>query len=174
MHFLASFYLTTIKYYLTNKFIYTKINMLPKLNKITLSLNTKKIDNKKILSSLLMFELITNQKGCIKKTKIVTVTIRNGSCIRSKLILKKQNLFKLFFNLLINLAPLLDTNIFKINENSILLKINNTYNFFKLETHYYFFNVLSNINITVVTTTKNKKEATFFYKLFFLNRLKIN
>ena len=168
MHFLASFYLTTIKYYLTNKFIYKKINMLPNLDKIILSLKSKKIDNKKILSSLLMFELITNQKGCIKKTKVVTITIRNGNCIKSKLILKKQNLFKLFSNLLINLAPLLNTNVFKLNKNAILLKVHNTFSFFKLEAYYYFFNLLSSVNITIITTTKNKKEALFFYKLFFL------
>jgi ribosomal protein L5 len=168
MYFLTSFYLTTIKYYLTNKFIYKKVNRLPKLDKIILSFNSKKIDNKKILSGLLMFELITGQKGCMKKTKVVTITIRDGNCIESKLILKKQNLFKLFSNLLINLAPLLDTNLFKLNKNSILLKIHDTFNFFKLETHYYFFNLLSNLNITVVITTKNKKETIFFYKLFFL------
>jgi ribosomal protein L5 len=167
MYFLTSFYLTTIKYYVTNKFIYKKINMLPKLDKIILSLNSKKINNKKILSGLLMFELITDQKGCIKKTKIVTVTIRNGNCIKSKLILKKQNLFKFFFTLLINLGPLLDTNLFKLNKNSILLKIHNTFTFFKLEAHYYFFNLLSKTNITIITTSKNKKEAIFFYKLFF-------
>lgn len=170
MHFLASFYLTTITYYLTNKFIYKKVNRLPKLDKIILSFNSKKIDNKKILSGLLMFELITNQSGCIKKTGIVTVTIRNGNCIKSKLILKKHNLFKFFSNLLLNLAPLLGTNLFKLDKNTIFLKIHDTFNFFKLETHYYFFNFLSSLSFTIVTNTKNKKETIFFYKLFFFRK----
>jgi ribosomal protein L5 len=167
MHFLNSFYLTTIKYYLINKFVYKKINVLPKLNKIILNFDSKKMDNKKILSGLLMFELITNQKGYILKTGVISVLVSKGNPVGYKLTLKKQKLFNLFSNLLIDTTLLFNNNLFKLNKNTISLKINDTFSFFKLETHYYFFNLLSNLNVTIVATTKNKKETVFFYKLFY-------
>jgi ribosomal protein L5 len=162
----ANFYLTTIKYCLTNKFIYKKVNILPKLSKIVLSFNSKTTDNKKILSNLLMFELIATQKGYVRKKASVTVTTYKGSPIGCKLTLKKRNLF----NFLTSMTFLLAGNeFFNLNQGTLSLRIKNTFSFFKLETHHHFFNSLSDLNITVITTTKNKKELLFFYKLLYLN-----
>lgn len=166
MYFLTDFYLTTIKYYLTNKFIYKKANLLPGLSKIVLSSNSKTTNSKKVLSSLLVFELIANQKGYIRKDATLTVTTYKGNPIGCKLTLKRQNLF----NFLIGITLLLTGNeLFNLNQNTLSLRIKDTFSFFKLETHYYFFNSLPDLSVTIVTTTKDKKEIVFFYKLLHLN-----
>lgn len=166
MNFHRDFYLTTIKHCLTNKFMYQKIKMLPKLSKIVLSFNSKTTDNKKILSNLLIFELIAAQKGYVRRKATITVTTYKGNPIGCKLTLKKQN----SFNFLISMTLLLTGNeIFNLNQGTLSLRIKDTFSFFKLETHYYFFNSLSDLNVTLVTTTKSKKEILFFYKLLYLN-----
>jgi large subunit ribosomal protein L5 len=166
MNLRTDFYLTTIKYCLTNKFVHKKVNTLPKLSKIVLSFNSRTTDHKKILSNLLMFELIATQKGYVRKKAAIGVTTYKGNPIGCKLTLKKQNLF----NFLISMTLLLTgSEFFNLNQGTLSLKIKDTFSFFKLETHYYFFNSLSNLNLTVVTTTQNKKEILFFYKLLSLN-----
>lgn len=159
------FYLTTIKYCLTNKFTYKKVSMLPKPSKIVLSFNSETMDKKKVLSHLLLFELLVAQKSCIRKNNSVIVTTYKGNPVKCKLTLKKQNLF----NFLAGITFLLTSSeLFSLDQNTLSLRIKDTFSFFKLETHYYFFNSLSGFNITVVTPKKNKKETLFFYKLLCL------
>jgi ribosomal protein L5 len=140
--------------------------MLPTLSKIVLSSNSKTTNNKKVLSSLLMFELIASQKGYVRKDAIITVAAYKGNPIRCKLTLKKQNLL----NFLVNITLLLTGNeLLNLNKNTLSLKIKDIFSFFKLETHYYFFNSLSDLNVTIVTNTRSNKETVFFYKLLYLN-----
>lgn len=124
------------------------------------------MDKKKILSNLLLLELVASQKGYMRKNSSAIITIYKGNPIKCKLTLKKQNLFNFLAN-----TTLLSTNneSFNLDQNTLSLRIKDTFSFFKLETHYYFFNSLSGLNVTAVTTTKNKKETLFFYKLLYLD-----
>lgn len=125
MHFLKSFYLTSIKYQLTNKFNYQKISKLPKIKKIVLNFGSKKINTKELFSGLLAFELIANQKGLLTTVKNASVTlqIRKGIPSGCKLTLQKNNLFRMFADLLLTILPKKKQNKFNLNKNSISYKI---------------------------------------------------
>jgi ribosomal protein L5 len=62
MNFLEHFYLKTLKYDLSNRFLYKNTKELPKLKKIILNFGCKTSDLKQLSASLLALELITNQK----------------------------------------------------------------------------------------------------------------
>jgi ribosomal protein L5 len=169
MHFFKNFYLTNIRYQLSNKFIYRKLIELPKFQKIILNLKSKKIDIKTLFSGLLAFELIANQKGYLTKTANINITlkIRKGNPAGCKLILQKDKLFELFAYFLLNILPKTRQSKFNFNKNSISYKIKETLTILKLETHYYYFNYLSNLNLTILVTSKKKEEILFFYKLLY-------
>jgi len=170
VHFLKKFYLTTIRYKLLNKFIYKKLIELPKLQKIVLNFELKKIDTKTLFSGLLAFELIVNQKGHIIKVtnnNNITLKIRKGNPSGCKIILKNDKLFKLVAYFLLNILPKIKQEKFNLNKNAFSCKIKETLNFLKLESHYYFFNCLSSLNLTILVNTKKKEEILFFYKLLY-------
>lgn len=169
MYFLENFYLANIKYCLINKFIYFQTNKLPKFKTIVLNFDSKTSNNIKIIfSGLLAFELIAKQKGMLTtKSFGLAVKIKKGSLVGCKLILKKHRLLKMFSYFLFNIFPKLKQGSLCINQNSAFCKISETFTFFKLESYYYFFNNLPNINFTVVVTGENKKRNLFFFKLFY-------
>ena len=49
----------------------------------------------------------------------------------------------------------------KIKKNTFSYQIYNTFNFSELEEHYYLFNNLLKLDITIVTNTKTKEEMRF-------------
>jgi len=169
MYFVESFYFKTVKYNLINKFIYSKQKTIPKLKKISLNFNSKTADIKKLLSSLLAFELVTNQKGniIVSKTINISIKIRKGNPVSCKLAIKKQNLLKFYsfilFNILVNHKIKINTG---IKKNTISYTINDSVKILKLEKYYYFFNTIPKLNITIIMNIKNSKEIKFFFKLF--------
>jgi len=170
MHFLKSFYSATVKYQLTNKFAYRKITKLPKLKKIILNFGSKPTDTKKLFSSLLVFELIANQKGFFTTATNINVKLKvhKGNPSGCKLTVQKHNLFKIFADFLLNILILKKQNKFNLNKNSISCVIKNTFSFLKLDSYYSFFNYLPDLNLTLVTASKNKKELIFFYRLLYV------
>lgn len=169
MHFLKSFYLTNVRYQLANKFPYQKITKLPKLKKIVLNFESKTINSKRLLSALLAFELIANQKGLLTTATNVNVTlqIRKGDPSGCKLTLQKNNLFKMFTHFLLNILPMKKQNKFNLNKNTISYRVRETFICLKLEHYYYYFNYLPDLNLTVITSSENKKELVFFYRLIY-------
>ena len=173
MHFLENFYFKTLKYDLINKFIYNNTTRLPKLKKIILNFGSKTADIKQLSSSLLTLELITNQKGILttaKKSSIL-LKIRKGNPTGCKLTLQKYNLFNIFGKIIIEIFPKLKNfNGFalnrKIKKNAFSYELHDTFSFSELEGHYYFFNNLTKLDITIITSTKNKKELRFILKSF--------
>ena len=173
MHFLENFYFRTIKYDLINKFVYKKTKKIPVLKKIVLNFSSKTINNKKLFSSLLALELTTNQKSVFTTSKNSNISskIQKGNPVGCKLTLQKFNSFNFFGIIVLQILPKFkNINKFilnkKINKNSLSFKFSNIFSFSELEKHYYFFNNLPKLNITLITTTKNKKELIFFCKLF--------
>lgn len=169
MYFVENFYFKTVKYNLINKFIFSKQKTIPKLKKISLNFNSKTADIKKLLSGLLAFELVINQKGniIITKNNNISIKIRKGNPVSCKLAIKKQNLLKFYsfilFNILINHKIKINIG---IKKNAISYTINDSVKILKLKKYYYFFNTIPKLNITIITNTKNSKEIKFFFKLF--------
>lgn len=171
MHFLENFYFKTLKYDLINKFVYDNTNKLPKLKKIILNFGSKTADIKQLSSGLLAFELIANQKGVLTTTKKsnILLKIRKGNPTGCKLTLQKYNLFNFLKKTIIEIFPKLKnfngfTRNRKIKKNALSYELHDTFSFSELERHYYFFNNLPKLDITIITTTKNKKELKFILK----------
>ena len=171
MHFLEQFYFKTLKYDLVNKFVYSNADELPKLKKIILNFGFKAVDAKQLSSGLLAFELIANQKGVITTTtkSNILLKIRKGNPTGCKLTLQKHNLFNFLKKVIKKVFPKLKS--FKgftpnrqIKKNAFSYEIHDTFSFFELEKHYYCFNNLPKLDITIVTTTQDKKELIFILK----------
>ena len=169
-YFLEKFYFKTVKYKLINKFVYKKVKKLLIIKKIVLNFGSKTSSIKKLFSGLLALELIGNQKGMFTTSSNITLKTRKKSPVGCKLSVKKNNLLKIFESTIIqllvqqkNVSNL--SLIHSIKKNSISFKIHSVFNFFELEKHYFFFNKLSELNITLIVNTKNKKTFIFWGKL---------
>lgn len=164
MRFINNFYFKSVKYHFINKFVCKNVETLPKLKNITLNFHSKQVSIKKVLGGLLFFELIVNQKGILTKTKnaIISVKIRKGNPIGCKLILKKQNLLKTCHAICTNFS-LQQKNL--NNKNNVSFKIVNPLKTLELEKHYYFFNNLPMLNVTITATTNTCKEISILFKL---------
>jgi large subunit ribosomal protein L5 len=171
MHFLEQFYFKTLKYDLVNKFVYSSADGLPRLKKIILNFGFKAVDVKELASGLLAFELIANQKGIITTTtkSNILLKIRKGYPTGCKLTLQKYNLFNFLRKVVMEVFPRLKD--FKgfiqgrqIKKNAFSYEIHDTFSFFDLEKHYYCFNNLPKLDITIITTTQDKKEFLFILK----------
>ena len=173
MHFLEHFYFKTLKYDLINNFMYKNTTKLPEFKKIILNFGSKTADLKQLSSSLLALELITNQKGMLttaKKSNIL-LKIRKGNPTGCKLTLQKYNLFNIFGKIIVEIFPKLKNfNGFtlnrKIKKNAFSYELHDTFSFSELENHYYFFNNMTKLDITIITSTKNKEEIIFILSQF--------
>lgn len=169
-YFLEKFYFKTVKYKLINKFVYKKLKKLLIFKKIALNFGSKTSNIKKLFSSLLALELIANQRGILTTSSNVLLKMRKKSPVGCKLSVKKNNLFKFFANTIFQILVLLKkvsnlSLIHSIKKNTVSFKIYNIFNFFELEKHYFFFNKLSELNITLIVNTDTKKNFIFFGKL---------
>jgi large subunit ribosomal protein L5 len=171
MHFLTKFYNKNLKYELINKFIYNKSSNIPKLKKIILNFGCKTADLKQLSSSLLALEFITNKKGTMTKTKKSNILfkIRKGNPTGCKIILSKFNAYNFLSKIIVEICPRLKNfsgfnSYKKIKKNAVSYDLHETFTFKELESHYYLFNNLSRLNITIVTNTKNQEEMIFLLK----------
>lgn len=173
MHFLEKFYNKTLKYDFINKFVYNKTKNLPQLKKIILNFGCKTADIKQLATSLLAIELIINKKGTLTKTKYsnILLKIRKGNPTGCKATLYNFQLFTFFSVLLIEVFPNLKNfsgfNVTKQLKNSVFsYKLQETFSFLELRTHYYLFNNLPKLNITLITNSKTKEELIFLLTSF--------
>ena len=171
MHFLTKFYNKNLKYELINKFIYNKSSKIPELKKIILNFGCKTADLKQLSSSLLAIEFITNNKGVMTKTKKSNILfkIRKGNPTGCKIVLSKFNAYNFISKLIVEIFPRLKNfsgfnSYKKIKKNAVSYDLHETFTFKELENHYYLFNNLSRLNITIVTNTKNQEEMLFLLK----------
>lgn len=171
MHFLRNFYIRTSKYDLINKFSYKNTKKLPEIKKIILNFGCKNNDIKSIASNLLALELITTQRSNITLTKHsnILLKIRKGNPTGCKVTLRKKRLFRILSKFLTETFPKLKNfegfNLSKtMKKNTFSYEIRDTFNFEELEVHYYLFNSLSYLNISIVTNTDTKEELIFILK----------
>jgi ribosomal protein L5 len=78
-------------------------------------------------------------------------------------------MFSLFKKIIFEVFPKLKnfngfTQTRKIKKNSFSYELHDTFSFSELEGHYYFFNNLPKLDVTIITTAKNKKELLFLLK----------
>ena len=165
MHFLNYFYKRTLKFDLINKFYYTDLKKLPKLKKAVLNFSCKTTELKTLATNLLALELITKQKGIltVSKQPNLLLKIRKGNPTGCSLILKKHLILNFLEKSLTEIFPQIKT--FegisinqKVEQTSTSFIIKNTLNFSELTEHYYLFNNLSNLNLSIVTSAKTKKK----------------
>ena len=103
MNILNYFYTKTLKYELLNKFLYKNVNKLPKIKKIIFNFNCKNFELKNLAVSLLVLELITNQKGILTKSKYSNILLKicKGNPTGCKVILRKRKMLDFFFRLIL-------------------------------------------------------------------------
>jgi large subunit ribosomal protein L5 len=168
MHFIENLYFKTLKYDLSNKFLYDKTKEMPELKKIILNFGCKTTNIKNLAASILALELVSRQKGALTKTKTssILLKVRKGNPVGCKIILKRKQMFKFLTRLLIEVLP--RTKNFdglklnpSVEQSTFSYQLRDTLNFNELEKHYYLFNNLPQLKITFVTNSKLKKELTF-------------
>lgn len=174
---LKKFYNNTIKHSLLNKFNYKDVVKLPKINEITLSLDCKQYDFKRIASSLLALELITTKRGRINSAKKsnTMLKIRKGNPVGCKVRLTKNLSYVFIIKLFSEILPKIkNTKDFGIkcdlkNYKSTSYTFKNNLIFFEFEDNYSLFNKLPCLQVTILTNSKTKEELVFL-----LRSLKIN
>lgn len=173
MHLLEKFYIKTLKYELINKFRYNNTKNLPKLEKIILNFGCKTADIKQLASCLLAIELVTNQKGTFTTTKHsnILLKIRKGNPTGCKVTLQNFNLFNFLYKTLLEIFPKIKS--FggfdvtkKIKKKTFSYELHEIFSFSELENHYYLFNNLPKLNITIITSSKHKTELIYLLKAF--------
>ena len=171
MHFLKHFTNQTLSYDLINKFCYNNTKKLPELKKIILNFGGKTTEIKYLSASILALELIANQKATLTKAKRpnIRLKIRSGNPTGCKVTLRRESMLNFFFKTLVDVFPRIKSfkgiQISKKTKEGIFsYEIDDTFNFLELEAHYYLFNDLSKLHVTVVTNCKTRQELLFFLK----------
>lgn len=157
-----------IKYDLINKFIYTKVTQIPKLQFMILRFDIKNLNIKNLMSSLLALEILTLQKGNFLRSKKpnVVLKIRKGHPVGSVVILRKKKKIR-FLVLLLNKIICKQLKILTaVKTQTFSFKISDILIFNELKNNYQFFKYLRNLNINLVTTSKNKSELKFLIKSY--------
>lgn len=173
MTFFKNFYKTIFKYDLLNKFNYTRTKNLPVIKKIILNFGCKNTKLKNLAASFLALELISCQKGILTKTRKsnLFLKIRKGNPVGCKVVLKNKQMFCFLERNLNEILPK-EKNTYKINKNNLISKnffsyeIHNKFTFNELEKHYYLFNDLEKLDITLVINVTFNKELFFLLKSF--------
>lgn len=174
MNILEYYYKKVIKYDLINKFYYNNLKELPKLKKIILNFGCRTSEIKVLAASIQALNLISqkhNSSITYSKHTNIFLKIRKGQPIGCKIILEKKHMYHFFLKLLIEIFPVLkDFKGINVNKNnnikSLSFTIKELITFKELETHFYLFNNVPPLNITLVTNTKNKKELIFLLNSF--------
>ena len=173
MHFLEYHYQKVIKYDLINKFQYTNINELPQIKKIIINFGCKNFKIKNFAAILLALELITTRKGIVTQTKTpnIFIKIQKGQPTGCKIILRKTTMYNFLSKLTIEIFPNLKKLLYfntdkKTFKNFSFILPKNLLVFSELKEHYNLYNLLSDLDITIITSSKTQKELFFLLKSF--------
>ena len=169
MHYLEDFYNKNLNYDLINKFFYINIKKLPRLKKIVLNFGCKTTNIKTLAANLLALELINSKKGSLRTAKQpnLVLKIKKGNPTGCILTLNNNSKINFIAKILIEtLTKIKQLNGLKLKseKNCLSYTIKNSFNFACLENHYYLFNNLSNLNITIITDSCKKEETLFILK----------
>lgn len=171
MKFFDFYTKNTLYYDLLHKFSFKEIKCIPKFKKIVLSFCLKKYEIKYLLIVLSALKIISGVKFCnVTKSKSsnVSLKIKKGNPIGSKIILQKTRMFLFLFKL-INLRFFEKKSLVSLKESELSFKIQNTLKFSELENNYQYFKSLPVLNINIVTTSTKKNLLFFLVKSYKLD-----
>ena len=160
---------------LLNKFLYDKIEDVPRLKKIILNFGCKNSEIKNLAASLLALELIGVQKSVLTRSKRANILlkIRKGHPVGCVVVLKKDKMYDFLMKLLIDVFP--SSRDFKgiviakkLVAPTISFTVKDLISFKELEKQFYLFVNVPPLNVTFVTNTETKREL-----LYLLGALKL-
>ena len=170
MNLFQTYYKHIIKQDLTNKFIFSNNQKIPKLKEITLNFGCKNMTIQKFTTTMLALEIISLKKGTITATKKpnIILKIQKGQPTGCKVNLKGRQIYPFLTKLHLEIIPKLKNFrgfkiekqvfnfFFQIPTNEIVLK--------EFENQYPLFSNLPILDVNILTTTKNPKELIFLAK----------
>lgn len=151
------------------------VMQVPKLNKLSISLSHKEslINSNKLLTPLLLLNIISGQKPKITKSKksIAQFKLREGKAIGCQVTLRNDNLYVFLEKFLYSILPQLvetKTKKFKINGTSLNIGLEDISIFTELESQYNLLKTTQGMNLTLDLTnkSKNKKIPLYFFSSF--------
>lgn len=174
MDILKYYYEIIIKHDLINKFHYSNIKKIPKLKRIVLSFGCNSSQLKDLTPALLSLELLTEKKSNLSKSKQANIVlkIKKGQPIGCYIPLTGTKMYKFLFILLVKVFPALKdfkgipVDMKNLHTNTISFSINDLTVFKELNTHFYFYNKLPPLSITLVTNTNTKDEFIYLLQSF--------
>ncbi len=170
MNFINHYYLIFIKYDLVNKFFYTKIDNIPKLEKIIVTCISKKTINfKKLAVQLLAFEILFLQKGTIKKKINISLKIKKGNTVGCKITLRRALMNIFFFKIIVLFLPTIkqfSPYIVEKKTKFFTFQLKNILNFTILGNYYQIFSQISNLNILIVSNSQFYNDFYFILKSY--------
>ncbi len=173
MHYFEFYYENVLKYDLLNRFYYRSISDLPRLYAIILNFGVKKTNLKSLLTSLLALELVTTKKGTFTSSNKINISlkIKKGNVVGCKLILKKKEMYIFLAKLMNEIVPKLNNfSGFKVsskkNTKDAAYRLQNPLLFTELESNYYLFNKLPELDITFLTNSVSLNEFAFLLNSF--------
>jgi large subunit ribosomal protein L5 len=97
--------------------------------------------------------------------------MRKGSPVGCKVTLRNYNLHNFFARIVIEILPLIkplrkSKITKKLEQNTFSYELHNIFTFSELNNYYYFLPNLSKLNISIVTSAKNRRELLFLLKSF--------
>lgn len=157
-----------IDYDFLNKFLFKEIKQIPKLKKVVLSFCLKRYEIKHLLTSLAALKILSDIKFCsvvTSKSSNISLKIKKGNPIGSKVILRKVRMNLFLFKLLnISLKKKKEFNM--INKNSFSFKIRDILKFSELEQNYQYFKNLPVLNVNIVSNSTKKNLLLFLLKSY--------
>lgn len=160
---------------LINKFNYTNLDSMPKIQKVTVNIGWKTPELKNVLLAFLAVELITSQKAVITSTKNskISIKIKKGIPSGCKVTLRSNIIYNFFYRLSYEIFPRLNQlNGLKFKKNSLRCCKTKTLTFSlleiltfpELEKNYHLFKNIGKLTVTISIKAKHYHELFFLLK----------
>ena len=166
MFFLKTYFDRVIKYDLINTFFYQNLLEIPKLEKIILNFGYQKSNFKYLVSGLLALEFISLKRSKITKSKHLNVflKIKKGNPVGCKIVLKKNTMYLFYLKLITSVFSKSQTSSLQWNlklVKSISFRLKTPLLFSELENQFQFFKDIPQLDITLLTSSRSRKELVF-------------
>lgn len=170
MNFIEVYNKKVIKHDLINKFNYTNTINIPEIKQLTLNFGCKNFSIQRLATTLLALEIIAAKKGnlTIAKNANIILKIQKGQPAGCKVTLKKKEIYFFLNKMLIEILPKTkDFTGFKIQTQVSTFSfqlLSDEITLQEFKDQYPLFANLPNLDIHVLTNSKNHKELLFLIK----------
>lgn len=168
MHF-EKYYRRIIRYDLINKFHYSKLKKVPKIEIVNLNFSSNNFEIKNLARTLLALNFLAGKRGkFLLSSKLSSKFTTEIGC---KVGLKKRSMYNFFTKFVLNILHSLKTKkIIRLTNRPLLKNIvvnfKTQYIFKELEKNYEIFQSSTKFNVTVTTNTKLTKELKYLLNSF--------